>query len=105
MGEKDYVEKLIGALVHPEPETPIRAASILGNLHDERAVEPLINLIGQTQDVYIACSAAEALGKLGTPRARQFLRGIAATHPAAMVRDAASAAVSDNFERSVERTA
>jgi enolase len=91
--DKDYVEKLIVALGHPEPETPIRAASLLGKLRDERAVAPLIRLIERTQDVYTACAAVEALARLGTERACQFLRGVASTHPAAMVRDAAAGAV------------
>jgi HEAT repeat protein len=100
---KDYVEKLIAALDHPEQETPIRTAWILGKLRDERAVEPLINLIGRTQDVYIASAAVEALGLLGAPRAREFLRGVAAKHPAAMVRELARTAVSGSPEPSVER--
>lgn len=90
---KDYVEKLIIALDHPERETPIRAASLLGKLRDERGVEPLIRLIERTRDVYTACAAVEALARLGTERACQFLGGVASTHPAAMVRDAAARAV------------
>jgi HEAT repeat protein len=66
-------------------------------------VEPLINLIGRTQDVYIASAAVEALGLLGAPRAREFLRGVAAKHPAAMVRELARTAVSGSPEPSVER--
>ena len=104
MGEKDYVGKLIVALGHPEQETPIRAAWILGNLRDERAEEPLIKLLGRTQDVYIACAAAEALGKLGTRRARQFLKDVSGTHPASMVRDLAATAASGRFRRHAEET-
>jgi HEAT repeat protein len=104
MSDKDYVEKLIVALGHPQQETPIRAAWILGNLRDERAEEPLIKLIGRTQDVYIACAAVEALGKLGTARARQFLGGVAGAHPAAMVRSLAATAASGRFERLAEDT-
>jgi len=105
VGEKDYVQKLIVALGHREPETPIRAAWILGKLGDERAVEPLISLVSRTQDVYIALAAAEALAKLRTPRSRRFLESLARSHPASMVREAATAALSDNSERPVERTA
>jgi len=100
---KDYVEQLIFALGHPEPATPIRAAWILGKLGDERAVEPLIDLVDKTQDVYIARAAVKALGRLGTQRARQFLRNIASTHPAAMVRNSAAALVAGGSERSKER--
>jgi len=90
---KDYAEKLIIALGHPEPETPIRAAWALGELGDERAVEPLISLIERTQDVYTASAAVKVLARLGTAQARRFLRGIASTHPAAMVRDTATQAL------------
>jgi DNA-directed RNA polymerase subunit RPC12/RpoP len=83
---KDYVEKLIIALDHPEKETPIRAAWLLGQLRDERAVSPLINLVQKTEDVYLARAAVQALGELDTPEARQFL-GTLSHHQAKMVRD------------------
>jgi HEAT repeat protein len=67
--DKDYVEKLIAALDHREPETPIRAAWILGRMGDERAVTSLIRLLGRTQDVYAAREAVEALAKVGSPLA------------------------------------
>ena len=96
---KDYVDNLIIALNHPERETPIRIAWILGRLRDERAVEPLINLLETTKDVYIACAAVKALGQLNTLRTRQYLSDIAVTHPAAMVRDEAGEALSQSVER------
>jgi hypothetical protein len=83
---KDYVEKLIIALEHPEKETPIRAAWLLGQLKDSRAVQPLIDLVNKTDDVYIARAAVHALGEIDTPAARQFLSTLA-NHPAKMVRD------------------
>ena len=103
LGDRDYVEKLIVALGHPEKETAIRAAWILGNLRDERAVEPLISFVGTTQDVYIACAAVKALGKLGTWRAYQFLEEVARAHPASMVRDLAAPAASGTFEVALRR--
>jgi soluble P-type ATPase len=96
---KDFVEKLIVALDHPEPETPIRAAWILGKLREERAIDPLISLIERTQDVYIACEAIKALSQLDNRRTRQFLKNIENTHPAAMVRNSATAAVSGISKR------
>jgi HEAT repeat protein len=83
---KDYVEKLIIALEHPEKETPIRAAWLLGQLKDPRAVPPLIDLVKKTDDVYIARAAVHALGEIDTPEARQFLPTLT-NHPAKMVRD------------------
>jgi len=69
---KDYVEKLIQALQHPEKETPIRAARLLGQLQDPRAVPPLIDLAKSTGDVYIAQAAVTALGEFDPPRARML---------------------------------
>jgi HEAT repeat protein len=83
---QDYVEKLIIALGHPEKETPIRAAWLLGQLKDARAGPPLIDLVEKTDDVYLARAAVHALGELNTPEARQFLATLA-NHPAKMVRD------------------
>ncbi|MCX5887962.1 MAG: HEAT repeat domain-containing protein [Deltaproteobacteria bacterium] len=83
---RDYVEKLIIALEHPEKETPIRAAWLLGQLKDSRAVLPLIELVKKTEDVYIARAAVQALGEIDTPEARQFL-GTLVQHQAKMVRD------------------
>lgn len=83
---KDLVEKLIYALHHPEPGTPIRAAWILGRIKDSRAVPALIALIRETDDVYIARAAVRALGKIGSAEARQCLNTLR-NHPAKMIRD------------------
>jgi len=88
---KDYVGKLIAALQHPETETVIRAASILGDLREEAAVKDLIELLAATSNVYVACAAAIALGKIGTPQACEFLASVSRDHPAIMVRDTARA--------------
>jgi HEAT repeat protein len=82
---KDYVDKLIIALRHPEPETSVRAAWLLGKIKDERAVTPLIGLIGETDDVYIARTAVEALGEIGTDGAVRFLNSIT-NHPSIIVK-------------------
>lgn len=83
---RDYVAKLIVALSHPEKETVIRAAWILGKLKDERAVRPLMELAQKSADVYVAREAVRALGELGTPEACRFL-GTLSRHPAKLVRD------------------
>lgn len=70
----DYVEKLIAALKHPEPTTPIRAAWILGERKEQRAVEPLSRLVLESRDPFIAEAAVEALGKIGDPRCVPALR-------------------------------
>ena len=90
---KDRVEKLIIALHHPEPETMYRAAWLLGEAKDARAVKPLIQLIQESDDVYAAHAAVKALGEIGNAEAREFLR-ILLTHPAQMVREEAEAILS-----------
>lgn len=86
---KDYVEKLIIALRHPEPETPVRAAWILGEIGDARAIEPLAGLVIRTPDVYIASAAVKALARFDNPRVKEFLGDIVGKHQASMIRDAA----------------
>jgi HEAT repeat protein len=89
LSEKDYVEKLILGLDHPQQDTPIRAASILGGIGDVRAVQPLIVLIQRTKDAYIATAAVRALGQIGTAEAYGFLKTLA-NHEARMVEEAAA---------------
>ncbi len=84
---RDYIEKLILALDHPEPRTPIRAAWLLGKLGERRAVQPLIELFKRTKDVYIAQAVVKALCKIDDTVARQFLNTLT-THPAKIIRDA-----------------
>jgi len=96
---KDYVEKLIIALAHREKQTPIRAAWLLGQLKDARAVPPLIDLIKRTDDVYIARAAVHALGEINTAEARQFLAALA-NHPAKMVRDEVKRIISEQNHHS-----
>lgn len=98
--ERDFVEQLILALHHPEPQTPVRAAWILGQLRDERAVAPLARLLQEAPDVYIARAAAEALGGIGTPAALAFLRTMQ-DHPAMMVREAVDKALSKPESRGI----
>ena len=72
-GGEDYASKLISALAHPEPETPVRAAWILGELREGRAVDALTSLVKKSGDPYILAAAVEALGKIGDARATGLL--------------------------------
>ena len=67
---KDYLEKLIVALRHPESTTPIRAAWVLGKIRDPRAVTALIDIVKGTDDLYLAKEAVKALGAIDTLQAR-----------------------------------
>ena len=69
LAQEGYEEKLIRALRHPEPTTPIRAAAILGEIGSKEALEPLMELINSSPDPYIQEAAAIALGKIGDSRA------------------------------------
>lgn len=70
---KDYVDKLILALHHPEPTAPVRAAELLGRKRTVRAVEPLMRLVRESQDVFAVRAAMRALAAIGTATARRFL--------------------------------
>jgi len=68
-----YVEKLISALWHPEPQTVRRAAWILGRLKAREAVPALLHAGERARDPYVMESLVEALGEIGDERARPFL--------------------------------
>ena len=90
---KDYLEKLIVALRHPESTTPIRAAWVLGKIRDPRAVTALIDIVKGTDDLYLAKEAVKALGAIDTLQARCFLLTLA-NHPARMIRAEVRSALS-----------
>lgn len=76
-----YVEKLIAALHHREPQTVRRAAWVLGRLKAREAVSELLRLGEQTQDPYVLESVVEALGEIRDERARAFLARCAERGP------------------------
>jgi HEAT repeat protein len=71
--EKSYTEKLISALNHTERSTVYRVCYILGEKRDRAAVEPLIDLLCNTDDHFLMLEIVEALGKIGDERAIPFL--------------------------------
>lgn len=66
---RSFVEKLLSALYHPEPQTAVRVAWILGEKREAAAVPELIHVLERTTDGFLAEAAAEALGKIGDRRA------------------------------------
>jgi HEAT repeat protein len=74
----DFTERLVWALRHPEPTVAPRAAWILGERRDPRAVEPLIALVEHSKDLGVLEEATVALGKIGDRRALSVLRNLLA---------------------------
>lgn len=67
---RDFVEKLIAALKHPEPETRARSALILRLRKDRRGVEPLMRVVRESED----SGLVEAALDRGTLRVRRVAR-------------------------------
>jgi len=74
LGRETFVEKLIRALHHPEAETPIRAAFVLGQLRAQVAVPALSLVLHSSLDPYIAAACADALGRIGSATALDQLK-------------------------------
>lgn len=82
---KPFIQKLRSALRHPEPETAIRAAWILGERQEASVVGDLVRILETSRDSFLAEAAGEALGKIGNPSALPALER-AAVSGAARVR-------------------
>lgn len=74
LDKEDYISQLIRSLHHPEPETPIRAATILGELKAEQSVDDLIHLFERTSDFYIQEACIRALGEIGNRTSIDYLK-------------------------------
>jgi HEAT repeat protein len=74
---RPLVEKLCSALNHPEGETAIRAAWILGERRESEAVPDLIRAVETAADSFVIESAVEALGKIADARATACLEAAA----------------------------
>ena len=85
ISQKDYADKLIAALRHKEPMTPVRAAWILGERTEEKAVPALTKIVKKAKDAFLVESAVEALGKIGGSTASDAVRA-ATQHSSLRVR-------------------
>jgi HEAT repeat protein len=65
ISQATYVDKLLAALRHKEPMTPVRAAWILGERREQKAVPALTRIVKRSKDAFLVESAVEALGKIG----------------------------------------
>ena len=81
---KSYTESLIEALNHPEPDTPSRAAYILGAKRDREAVPFLLARAESTKDVYLVMTCLDALAQIGGQDAVNGIR-LFCTDPRVMV--------------------
>ena len=68
LDKESFIDKLIHALNHAEPETPIRAAYVLGKLRAVEAIPALLDVVHRHHDFYIVAAAIEALGEIGDRR-------------------------------------
>ena len=85
ISQADYTDKLIAALRHNEPMTPVRAAWILGERREEEAVPALAKIVKKAKDAFLVKSAVEALGKIGGSTAIAAIRS-ATQHSSLRVR-------------------
>lgn len=74
--DEKFFDKLIDALRHPVPVRAAFVAQILGRLGDVRAVEPLLETLGRTDDPEVLEAVIRSLGTLGDARAVGALAGI-----------------------------
>jgi HEAT repeat protein len=85
LSQADYADKLIAALRHKEPMTPVRAAWILGERREQKAVPALAKIVKKAKDAFLVESAVEALGKIGGGAASDAVRA-ATQHSSLRVR-------------------
>ena len=91
LDHRSYFEKLINALNHSERTTRIRAAYILGELKDRRAIKSFAQVVskaGGIKDVFLIEMVAVALGKVDGEEALPILIRLM-DHPSFLVRRAA----------------
>lgn len=73
----DYVERLIHALDHPEPNTRALAATLLGKIGDERGLRALCEKAKTNDDMTLLEAVAEALGNFPSLEAVETLKKLA----------------------------
>lgn len=90
--KRQYRDKLLAALRHPEPQTVRRVIYILGKRREACAVNALRALYEDSTDPFVQSDIINAMGRIGTPDAKDFVRR-ALSHPSFLVREAAQAAL------------
>ncbi len=74
----DIIDKYIAALHHPQAETRLRAAWMLGRMHTVRALPALQEIVRARGggDPYLLSAAAQGLGQIGDDRAMPVLKDL-----------------------------
>jgi len=99
---REAVFALVERLTDPEPLLAERAAGALAQIHDERAVGPLIDYSRRGDDAE-AARFARLLGDIGGSEARGYLQTLESGHLDPRVRAAAREALKDLDEREREQ--
>ncbi len=87
-----YFDKVLqSAIHHSRPEKRIEMIHILGELHDDRALDALKDILSEP-DIYIVSEAAMAIGKIGGSKAMELLKTIM-DHPSFLVRGKAALSI------------
>ena len=86
LGKESFTDKLINALNHPEPSTPIRAANILGNLKSKEAIPFLINKLEKEKDPFIIKALVDALLKIDASNTKKLILKLLAENPPVTVK-------------------
>ena len=89
---RDFDAALVWALDHPDTESAMLAARLLGERKTPSAIEPLGRLSRLRDDPYRAAAAVRALGEFADQPAADALIEAARSHPSVVVRRAAGAA-------------
>jgi hypothetical protein len=79
-GSKEHIAELINALNNEGSNVRRLAASALGKLKAQAAVQPLLDLLQREHRPQVRQYAIKALGKIGDPTARPFLERIRLDH-------------------------
>lgn len=94
---KEAAKILIDALKDSQTDVRSRAAKSLGNVGNETAIEPLINVILQDKNNEVQWCAAESLGKIGNSSALAPLNQVLDEH--SIIADKARKAIEAIKER------
>jgi HEAT repeat protein len=96
--EAGIVDKYIAALRHPQAETRLRAAWMLGRMREARAVTALLAVVAARgdDDPYLLSAVVKSLGQIGDEQAVPSLAGLLDEPGTSfMVRSAAMHALAD----------